>query len=136
VKGNGTFIKGCEPGSASKTIASRNVLAIMKTSGDVFSTFFDSLTRHLSKRGCATITTGLDFSSDDFHENSHITSLLNSGIRGVIAYGDAYWKNPVMLNHPACQRFSSDTSIIKEHRSTEKECFLITRRGRTLRLDI
>lgn len=100
VKGSGTFIKGCEPGNKSERLNSRNVLVIMHTTGHVYSKLFDAIRRELSNAGLVTLSIDLDLASCDVRQKAHLTTILNSGIHGVIIYGDAYWENPVMLNYP------------------------------------
>ena len=100
VKGSGTFIKGCEPGNKSERLTSRNVLVIMHTTGHVFSKLFDALRRELSNAGLVTLSIDLDLVTCDARQKNHLTAILNSGIYGVILFGDAYWKNPVMRDYP------------------------------------
>jgi GntR family transcriptional regulator of arabinose operon len=99
VKGSGTFIKGCEPGNRSQRLTATNVLVVMHTTGHVFSEFFDALRRELSNAGLTTLSTDIDLATCDAERKKHLAAILNSGIRGVIIYGDAYWKNPVLRGH-------------------------------------
>ena len=96
VKGSGTFIKGCEPGANASRTQSRNVLVVMNTTGHVYSELFASLRAELSHNDFITLSTDFDLARCDFRQKTRLFSTINSGLYGVLIYGDAYWKNPIM----------------------------------------
>lgn len=109
IKGKGTYVNDRNKWSGADFVISRSVAVVMHTSGHYHGDFFTSVKDNLIEKGYFPIAFDVkNYHFDEFFYKSNLTSLLTSGIKGLLIYGNAYWRAPFMEKYPQIKSIFMD----------------------------
>ena len=99
IKNKGTFVNKKEFLPASKSMGLSCIPLLMPETGHFYGNIYNHISHKLLNSGL--IPANVNYNSiDKITENTKLTQFLKSGVKGVIIYGNEYWKHRLLDDFP------------------------------------